>query len=112
MKKKFKKKKDETTKNPNHKSNEKNENGNFNQLSGYPFFHFKLQEIFKIVSIHNIIKLIIYHCIECKIIFFSYKIEILNTIMYMISKLIYPCTDSSSVSSIISISKNKRRRKR
>ena len=100
------KKKDETTKNPNHKSNEKNENGNFNQLSGYPFFHFKLQEIFKIVSIHNIIKLIIYHCIECKIIFFSYKIEILNTIMYMISKLIYPCTDSSSVSSIISISKN------
>ncbi len=85
--------------------NKSNETGNISQLSGYPCFHFKLQEIFKIISIYNIVKLIIYNFIESKIIFFSCNIEILNITMFMFSKLNYPCNDSSSISSIISISK-------
>ena len=98
----------EVQKQENEKSKDENKlknKSNLNQLSGYPYLHFNLTEIFKIVSIHNIIKLIVYNFIESKIIFFSHNLEILNIIMYLISQFNYPCNDSSSISSIISISK-------
>ena len=92
-------------KNAKEKKNSKPE-GNFKKLSGYPFFYFELEELFQRLSIDNIIKILIFHFLESKMIFFGHELDILNFIMYSISKLNYPCDNSFYISSIFSISKN------
>ena len=60
-----------------------NNNYIMNQISGYPSFDFKISEIFKIMPIHLLIKIMVFSFLEETIIIFSPKLEILNIVLFM-----------------------------
>lgn len=74
------------------------------QISGYPFMDINMSEIFKIIPPQTIITIMILSFLEVDMLVFSEHLSQLNTFMYIISLLSYPCTDSTYFWHIISIS--------
>ena len=76
------------------------------QLSAHPFCDFGIIEIFKFIRVDNFIKLFFYTFIEKTIIILSDDIKKLSMIMYIISILSYPFTESDYFNQIIVINKD------
>ena len=74
------------------------------QISGYPYIDFNLEEIFDIIPSYLFIEIYLISFLEQKILFFSQNLEILNLIMYIIFSLNYPCNDSNYFWHIVSFS--------
>lgn len=75
-----------------------------NQLSGYPMLDFNLSEIFHILTKEVIIEILFFNLLETNMLFFGSDLEHLNLVMYIISCLSYPCTDSIYLWHILSVS--------
>ena len=87
-----------------------NENESINpdviQLSAHPFCDFCIIELCKFIEIENFIKLFIYTFIEKTVIIINNDIRKLSMIMYIISILSYPFTESDYFNQIITINKD------
>lgn len=75
------------------------------QLSGYPQMDMDIIKLFNILPIESIIEIFIMLLLEIDVIFFSKNLEILNSVMYIFSKLTFPCDDSDYQWSIVTVSK-------
>ncbi len=76
------------------------------QLTGYPQMDIDIIKIFNILPVENIIEIFILLLLEIDIIFFSKNLEILNPVMYILSKLTFPCDDTMYQWNIVSVSKS------
>ena len=87
------------------------ENKNFlncyllNKISGYPLIDFSLVDLINILTPDLLIKIFLFSFLEIKIYFFAKNIEILNFVMYMISKLSYPFNNCDYNNTILTFSK-------
>ena len=75
------------------------------QLSGYPYVDLNLCELFNYLPLNMIIEIFVFSLFEPDMVFFSSNLELLNTIMYIVLILNYPCTDSLYFWYTFSISK-------
>lgn len=75
------------------------------QLSGYPQIDMDIIKLFNFLPIENIIEIFLMLLLEIDVIFFSKNLEILNPLMYILSKLTFPCDDSIYQWNIVSVSK-------
>lgn len=75
------------------------------QLTGYPLIDMDIIKIFNILPIEDVIEIFLMILLEIDIIFFSKNLEILNPIMYMLSKLTFPCDDTIYQWNIVTVSK-------
>lgn len=76
-----------------------------NQLSGYPYTDFDLSQLFDYLPLNFVIQIFLFTVLEVHMLFFSPNTEILNMIMYIMSILNYPCTDSTYFWHIVSVSR-------
>ena len=72
------------------KSNNSKQIVKINQLMGYPVMDIDLNEIFFILPVEKIVEIFILSFLEQKIFFFSKHLEIMNTLMYILSLFSYP----------------------
>ena len=75
-----------------------------NQVSGYPYFDFKLMEIFKVIPLELLIKIVVFSFLEETILIFSQNLEHLNIVLFIISNLSYPLVDTNYLWHIVSCS--------
>ena len=75
------------------------------QLSGYPYVDFDLSQLFNYLPLNFVIQIFLFTVLEVHMLFFSPNTEILNMIMYIMSILSYPCTDSTYFWHIVSVSR-------
>ena len=75
-----------------------------NQVSGYPYFDFKVMEIFKVVSVELLIKIVVFSFLEETILIFSPNLELLNIVLFILSNLSYPLVDTNYLWHIVSCS--------
>ena len=85
--------------------NDDNIVANINQLSGYPYIDFDLNELFAFFPINFILEIFLLTVLEQPILFFSSNLENLNMVMYIMYILNYPCNDSTYFWHIVSVSK-------
>ena len=78
----------------------------FNQLSGYPFMDVNISFILNLIPPEIIVEVFIFSFLENDIIFYSFRPEILNMVMYIFSNLNYPFNDSIYYWHILSVSQN------
>ncbi len=78
----------------------------FNQLSGYPFMDVNISFLLNLIPPEIIVEVFIFSFLENDIIFYSFRPEILNMVMYIFSNLNYPFNDSIYYWHILSVSQN------
>ena len=76
------------------------------QLSGYPYLDFDIAQIFNVLPINFVIEIFILSIIEQSMLFFSYNLELLNMVMFIMFVLNYPCNDSPYFWHIVSVSQD------
>jgi len=78
----------------------------FNQLSGYPFMDVNISFLLNLIPPEIIVEVFIFSFLENDIIFYSFRPEILNMVMYIFSNLNYPFNDSIYYWHVLSVSQN------
>ena len=78
----------------------------FNQLSGYPFMDVNISFLLNLIPPEIIVEVFIFSFLENDIIFYSFRPEILNMVMYIFSNMNYPFNDSIYYWHILSVSQN------
>ena len=76
----------------------------FTQLSGYPIIDINMNSIFNVISPEIIVEVFIFSFLEYDIIFYSYRPELLNMLMYIFKCFNYPFNDSDYYQYILSVS--------
>jgi hypothetical protein len=85
-----------------------NNNNSFKlkQLTGYPLIDMDIIKLFNILPIEDVIEIFLLLLLEIDVIFFSKNLEILNPVMYILTKLTFPCDDTIFQWNIVTVSKS------